>query len=98
MSKVASIDNLSGPSLKDGGNVLSKLIRDLYNPSVFSERFLGFCKAVKLKPLYKKDSLTEACNSRPVSLLRLFTIKQVLSSIWKSFVYLSIKFLQKTWK
>ena len=69
VSKAAGIDNLSGHFLKDGAKVLSKPIRDLCNLSITSEKFRDICKVAKLKPLYKKGSLTELCNYRPISLL-----------------------------
>ena len=69
--KVAGIDDLSGRFLKDGAKVLSKPISDLCNLSITSEKFPDPCKVAKLKPLYKKGSLTEPCNYRPISLLPL---------------------------
>ena len=71
VSKAAGIDNLSGRFLKDGAKVLSKPISDLCNLSITSEKFPDPCKVAKLKPLYKKGSLTEPCNYRPISLLPL---------------------------
>ena len=62
VSKAAGIDNLSGRSLKDGCNL-----------SITSEKFPDPCKVAKLKPLYKKGSLTESCNYRPISLLPLIS-------------------------
>ena len=72
-SKVAGIDNLSGRFLKNGAKVLSKPISDLCNLSITSEKFPDICKVAKLKPLYKKGSLTEPCNYRPISLLPLLS-------------------------
>ena len=37
-------------------------------------KFSDSCKIAKLKPIYKKDSLTKASNYRPVSLLSLISI------------------------
>ena len=73
VSKAPGIDNLSGCFLKDGANVLSKLISDLCNLSITSGKFPDFCKGAKLKPFYKKGSLTEPCNYRPISLLPLIS-------------------------
>ena len=73
VSKAAGIDNLSGRFLKDGAKVLSKPISDLCNLSITSEKFPDPCKVAKLKPLYKKGSLTEPCNYRPISLLPLIS-------------------------
>ena len=73
VSKAAGIDNLSGRFLKDGAKVLSKPISDLFNLSVTSEKFPDPCKETKLKPLYKKGSVTEPCNYRPISLLPLIS-------------------------
>ena len=73
VSKAAGIDNLSGCFLKDGAKVLSKPISDLCNLSITSEKFPDPCKVAKLKPLYKKGSVTEPCNYRPISLLPLIS-------------------------
>ena len=59
VSKAAGIDNLSGRFLKDGAKVLSKPISDLCNLLITSEKLPDVCKVAKLKPLYKKGSLTE---------------------------------------
>ena len=71
VSKAADIDNLSGCFLKDGAKVLYKPISNLCNLSITSEKFPDPCKVAKLKPLYKKGSVTEPCNYRPISLLPL---------------------------
>ena len=73
VSKAVSIDNLSGHFLKDGAKFLSKSISDFCNLSITSEKFPDICKVAKLKPLYKKGSLTEPCNYRPISLLPLIS-------------------------
>ena len=73
VSKAAGIDNLSGRFLKDGAKVLSKPISDLCNLSITSEKFPDPCKISKPKSLYKKGSLTEPCNYRPISLLPLIS-------------------------
>ena len=46
---------------------------DLYNLSITSGKFPGSCKIAKLKPIYKNDSLTEASNYKPTSLLPLIS-------------------------
>ena len=73
VSKAAGIDDLCGRFLKDGAKVLSKPISDLCNLSITSEKFPDPCKVAKLKPLYKKGSVTEPCNYRPISLLPLIS-------------------------
>ena len=105
VSKPAGIDNLSGRFLKDGAKVFSKPISDLYNLSITSEKFPDPCKVAKLKALYKKGSLTESCNYRPISLLPL--ISKVLEKVihdqtnkyfpesGKLIIYLSIWFSRK---
>ena len=70
----AVLDNLSGRFLKDGRKVLDKSITDLCNLSITSVKFLDSCKIEKLKPIYKKGSLTEASNYRTISLLPLISI------------------------
>ena len=69
VSKAAGLDNLSGRFLKDGAKVLAKRIADICNLSITSGKFPDSCKLAKLKPIYKKGSLTEASNYRPISLL-----------------------------
>ena len=73
VSKAAGLDNLSGRFLKDGATVLAKPITDLCNLSITSGKFPDSCKIAKLKPIYKKGSLTEASNYRPISLLPLIS-------------------------
>ena len=72
-SKAAGIDNLSRRLLKDGAKFLSKPISGLYSLSITSGKFPDPCKVAKLKPLYKKGSVTEPCNYRPISLLPLIS-------------------------
>ena len=73
VSKAAGLDNLSGRFLKDGAKVLAKPITDLSNLSITSGKFRNSCKTAKLKPIYKKGSLTEAYDYRPISLLPLIS-------------------------
>ena len=79
-SKAAGLDNLSGRFLKDAAKVLAKRITDLWNFSITSGKFPDSCKIAKLKSIYKKGSLTEASNYRPISLLPLISkvIKKVI--------------------
>ena len=71
--KAAGLDNLSGRFLKDGAKVLATPITDLCNISITPGKFPDSCKLAKLKPMYKKGSLTEACNHRFISLLLLIS-------------------------
>ena len=73
VSKAAGFDNLSGRFLKDGAEVLAKPITDLCNLSITSGKIPDSRKIAKLKPIYKKGSLTEASNYRPISLLPLIS-------------------------
>ena len=77
VSKAAGLDSLSGRFLKDGANFLAKPFSDLCNLSINSEKFPDICKVGKLKPLYKKGSLTQPCNYRPISLLLLISEKVI---------------------
>ena len=88
VSKAAGIDNLSGRFLKDEAKVLSKPISDLCNLSITSEKFPGICKVAKLKPPYKKGSLTKPCNYRPISLLPLISkvIEKVIHNQTSTFL------------
>ena len=73
VSKTAGLDNLSGHFLKDEAKVLAKPITDLFNLSITSGKFPDSCKLAKLKPIYKKGSLTEASNYRSMCLLPLIS-------------------------
>ena len=73
VSKAAGLDSLCGRFLKDGEKFLVKSIVDLCNLSINSEKFPDSCKLAKLKPLNKKDSLTQPCNYRHISLLPLIS-------------------------
>ena len=67
------MDNLSGHFLKDGVKILAKPITDICNLSITSGKFPDSCRLAKLKPIYKKGSLAEASNYRPISLLPLIS-------------------------
>ena len=73
VSKAASLDNLPARFLKDGAKFLSNPIKDLCSLSIASEKFPDSCKVAKLRPLYKKGSLTLSCNYKPKSLLPLIS-------------------------
>ena len=71
VSKAAGLESLSGRFLKDGAKVLAKPIYDLCKLSINSQKFPDLCKVAELKSLYKKGSLTQPCNHRPISLFPL---------------------------
>ena len=60
VSKAAGLDNLSGRFLKDGAKVSAIPITEV-------------CNLAKLKPIYKKDFLTDASYYKPISLLPLIS-------------------------
>ena len=66
------MDNLSGRFSKDGAKSQLNLT-DLCNLSITSGKLPDSCKIAKLKPIYKKGSLTEASNYRAISLLPLIS-------------------------
>ena len=82
------LDNLSGRFLKDGAKVLAKPTTELCNLSITSGKFPDSCKIAKLKPIHKKDFLTEASNYRPISLLLLISkvIKKVIHNQTSTFL------------
>ena len=61
VSKAAGIDNTFGRFVKHGAKFLPTRICNLCNLSITSEKFPDSCKVAKLKPLYKKGSLTQTC-------------------------------------
>ena len=73
VSKAAGLNSLYGRFLKDGAKVLAIPITDICNLSITSGKFPDSCKLAKLKPIYKKGSLTEASNYRSISLLPLIS-------------------------
>ena len=70
-NKAAGLDNLSGKFLKDGATVLAKPISQICNLSIKYSIFPSDCKIAKLKALFKKGSVTDPKNYRPISLLSL---------------------------
>ena len=87
VSKAAGLDNSSGCFLKDG-KFSAKPISDLCNLSINSGKFPGSCKVAKLWPLYKKVSLTQSFNYRPISLLPLISkvIEKVIHNQTSTFL------------
>ena len=71
ISKAAGIDKISGRFLKDGVNILAKLIAEICSISISSGFFPSDCKIVKLKPLYKTCLKPIHENFRSISLLPL---------------------------
>ena len=88
VSKAAGLDNLPGRFLRDGAKVLAKPITDICNLSITSGKFSDSCKLAKLKRIYKKGSLTEASNYRPISLLPLISkiIEKVIHDQTSAFI------------
>ena len=68
-SKAAGIDNLSGKFLKDGSDILARLISQLCILSIKLSSFPRSCNIAKVKPLFKKGSKTDSQNYLPISLL-----------------------------
>ena len=58
---------------------MAKPTTNLCNFSITSGKFPDPCKIAKVKRIYKKRSLTEASNCRPISLLR--TISKVIEKV-----------------
>ena len=87
-NRAAGLDNLSGKFLKDGATVLAKLISQICNLSIKYSIFLSDCKIAKLKALFKKGSVTDPKNYRPISLLSLVSkiIEKVIHDQTLSFL------------
>ena len=79
VSKTAGLDSLPGHFVKDRAKFLVKPVSHLCNLSINSEKFPDSCKVAKIRPLYKKVSLTQPCSYRPISLLSL--ISKVIEKI-----------------
>ena len=80
ISKATGIDKLPGRFLKDGAEILSKLISEIRNLSISHGIFRNACKVAKLKPIFKKGKKVDPSNYRPISLLPLIPkiIKKVV--------------------
>ena len=68
-SKVAGIDRLPERFLKDGTDVLAKLVTNILSLSIYLNKFLGALKLAKVKPIFKKGRKTNIFIYRPISLL-----------------------------
>ena len=89
-SKAAGIDNLSARFLKDGADILARLISQLFNLSIKLSSFPRSCKIAKVKPRFKKGCKTDPQNYRPISLL------PILSKITERIIhYQTQEFLSK---
>ena len=73
------LKKLPTPPTKFTLDIVFQHYTELCNLSITSGIFPDSCKIVKLKPIYKNGSLTEASNYRPVSLLPL--ISQVIEKV-----------------
>ena len=72
-AKASGLDEVSGIFLKDGADIICTPITQLCNLSIAQCSFPNDCKTAKLKPLFKKGSMTDPKNYRPMSLLPLFS-------------------------
>ena len=72
-SKASGFDDIPGIFLKDGSDIISKQISDIFNLSVLLGKFPSQCKIAKVRPIFKKGSRLEAVNYRPISLLPLIS-------------------------
>ena len=72
-SKSPGFDNIAGKFLRDGGEIISKYIADIFNLSILLSKFPDQCKKAKIRPIFKKGSKLEAVNYRPISLLPLIS-------------------------
>ena len=72
-SKSPGFDNIPGKFLKDGCEIISAHVSDIFNLSVMLSKFPNQCKIAKIKPIFKKGSKLEAVNYRPISLLPLIS-------------------------
>ena len=72
-SKSPGFDNIPGRFLKDGSEIISSHISNIFNLSVLLCKFPTQCKVAKIRPIFKKGSKLEAVNYRPISLLPLIS-------------------------
>ena len=69
INKAAGIDDLSSRFLKNGADILTMPVTQIYNLSIKFSHFPKDCKVAKIKLLYKKGTKTDPNNFRPISLL-----------------------------
>ena len=55
-SKSPGFDNIPGRFPKDGGEIISKYITDIFNLSTILSKFPNQCKKAKIRPLFKENS------------------------------------------
>jgi len=72
-SKASGFDNIPGRFLRDGSDIISRQISDIFNLSVLQSKFPSQCKIAKVRPIFKKGSKLEPVNYRPISLLPLIS-------------------------
>ena len=68
-SKAAGIDSLPGRFLKDGANILAKLITGICNLSMPLNKLPSAFKLAKVKSIFKKGWKTNVLSYWPISLL-----------------------------
>ena len=71
-NKSSGPDDMSNRLLKENAFVLCEPLCYIYNLSLFSSVVPGRFKIAKVVPIFKKDSTTQKCNYRPISLLSVF--------------------------
>ena len=69
INKAGGIDDLSGRFLKDGADILTISITQIFNLSIKFSHFPKDCNVAKLKPLYRKGTKTNSKSFRPIFLL-----------------------------
>ena len=71
ISKATSKGKFPGRFLKDGTEILSRPISEIYNLLISHRIFLNACKFAKLKPIFKKGKKVDPSNYRPILLMPL---------------------------
>ena len=75
ISKAADRDKLRGRFLKDGAEILYKLISEICNISISRGIFPNGGKNAKLKPIFKKIKKVDPSNYRPISFVTTTSFK-----------------------
>ena len=68
-NKAVGLDQISARLLKDSADVLSPILRNLFNLSIDQKKFPNNWKSVKVIALFKSGDASECDNYRPISIL-----------------------------
>ena len=72
-NKSTHISSYSVRILKFISTLISPILKELINKSLYEGKFPKFCKIARVVPVFKSGSASSVCNYRPISILPLFS-------------------------